>query len=118
MDAISGATKPRKRKVGWVDWFLESTPVGRRVLFDKVRARLGFGFGLAPLPAGHADEQLVLAHAAHDLGRVRVRVRATARARVKVRVRGRARVRVRVSARDLRVDLVPGVAAVAAPGWG
>ena len=45
MDAISGATKPRKRKVGWVDWFLESTPVGRRVLFDKVRARLGFGFG-------------------------------------------------------------------------
>jgi hypothetical protein len=45
VDAISGATKPRKRKVGWVDWFLESTPVGRRVLFDKVRARLGFGFG-------------------------------------------------------------------------
>lgn len=35
VDAISGATKPRKRKVGWVDWFLESTPVGRRVLFDK-----------------------------------------------------------------------------------
>ena len=79
---------------------------------------MGLGFGLAPLPAGHADEQLVLAHAAHDLGRVRVRARARVRDRVRVRARARARARVKVRARDLRVDLVPGIAAVAAPGWG
>ena len=39
VDAINGATKPRKRKVGWMDWFLESTPVGRGILFDKARGR-------------------------------------------------------------------------------
>ena len=73
---------------------------------------------LAPLPAVRADEQLVLAHAAHDLGRVRARVRVRVRVRVRARARARARVKVRVRARDLRVDLVPGIAAVAAPGWG
>jgi enoyl-CoA hydratase/long-chain 3-hydroxyacyl-CoA dehydrogenase len=35
MDAVSGAIKPRKRKAGWMDWFLESTGVGRGVLFNQ-----------------------------------------------------------------------------------
>ena len=35
MDAINGTTKPRKRKLGWMDWFLERTSVGRGILFDK-----------------------------------------------------------------------------------
>ena len=51
MDAINGATKPRKRKVGWMDWFLESTPVGRGILFDKARGR-GRGRARARVGAG------------------------------------------------------------------
>lgn len=35
VDAVNGAVKPRKRKVGWMDWFLESTSVGRRVMFSQ-----------------------------------------------------------------------------------
>jgi enoyl-CoA hydratase/long-chain 3-hydroxyacyl-CoA dehydrogenase len=33
--AAAGVQKPRKRKVGWMDWFLESTSLGRYVLFNQ-----------------------------------------------------------------------------------
>ena len=35
LDAASGKTKPRQRKLGWMDWFLEKTPPGRKLLFDQ-----------------------------------------------------------------------------------
>jgi enoyl-CoA hydratase/long-chain 3-hydroxyacyl-CoA dehydrogenase len=35
LDAAEGRVKPRSRKKGWMDWFLESTAPGRYVMFDK-----------------------------------------------------------------------------------
>lgn len=35
VEAADGKIKPRKRKLGWMDWFLEKTPIGRKVLFDQ-----------------------------------------------------------------------------------
>jgi enoyl-CoA hydratase/long-chain 3-hydroxyacyl-CoA dehydrogenase len=31
----AGSLKPRTRKLGWMDWFLEKTSIGRKVMFDK-----------------------------------------------------------------------------------
>lgn len=35
LDAINGAVKPRQRKKGWMDWFLEDTSIGRKVMFGQ-----------------------------------------------------------------------------------
>ena len=32
---VSGDLKPRKRKKGWMDWFLEDTSIGRKVMFGQ-----------------------------------------------------------------------------------
>lgn len=31
---------PQKRKLSWMDWFLEKTPVGRNIMFSKVLSPL------------------------------------------------------------------------------
>jgi enoyl-CoA hydratase/long-chain 3-hydroxyacyl-CoA dehydrogenase len=31
----AGTLKPKARKLGWMDWFLEKTPVGRHLMFKK-----------------------------------------------------------------------------------
>jgi len=35
LQLASGEIKPKKRKQGWMDWFLESTPPGRYLLFSQ-----------------------------------------------------------------------------------
>ncbi|EOD31453.1 putative hydroxyacyl-coenzyme A dehydrogenase/3-ketoacyl-coenzyme A thiolase/enoyl-coenzyme A hydratase alpha subunit [Emiliania huxleyi CCMP1516] len=51
LDAASGKTKPRQRKLGWMDWFLEKTPPGRKLLFDQAtKAMLKQTKGNYPAP--------------------------------------------------------------------
>ena len=38
-EMIAGTYKPKKRTLGWMDWFLEQTSVGRNLMFKQVRAR-------------------------------------------------------------------------------
>jgi len=37
---ITGASKPKLRKLGWMDWFLEKTSIGRSVMFKKVAEKV------------------------------------------------------------------------------
>jgi len=37
---IAGSIKPKARKVGWMDWFLESTSVGRNVMFNQAAKKV------------------------------------------------------------------------------
>ena len=36
----TGALKPRARKLGWMDWALEKTALGRKVLFDQAEKKV------------------------------------------------------------------------------
>jgi len=36
----AGTLKPRERKLGWTDWFLEKTPIGRKVMFDQASKKV------------------------------------------------------------------------------
>jgi len=40
LDAASGALKPKARKLGWMDWFLEKTPPGRNLLFSQATKKM------------------------------------------------------------------------------
>jgi len=35
-----GTTKPKMRKLGWMDWFLEKTPVGRNIMFNQATKKV------------------------------------------------------------------------------
>jgi hypothetical protein len=37
---IDGSVKPKPRKLGWTDWFLEKTPVGRAIMFSQAGKKL------------------------------------------------------------------------------
>jgi len=36
----AGTAKPKMRKLGWMDWFLEKTPVGRNLMFKKATEKV------------------------------------------------------------------------------
>ena len=37
---IDGGMKPKTRKLGWMDWFLEKTPVGRHLMFKQATEKV------------------------------------------------------------------------------
>ncbi|KAL3912671.1 MAG: hypothetical protein SGPRY_008258 [Prymnesium sp.] len=43
LESADGSLRVKKRKLSWMDWFLEKTPVGRNIMFSKQAERELFG---------------------------------------------------------------------------
>ena len=52
---VNGSIKPRKRKLSWLDWFLEKTPFGKNMMFDKAKKMVDKTGGHYPAPYAILD---------------------------------------------------------------
>jgi len=66
---IAGTSKPKARKLGWTDWFLEKTPVGRYVMFSQAGKKvMAQTKGKYPAPLYILDCVKTGLEAGHDAG--------------------------------------------------
>ena len=68
-----GSVKPKVRKLGWMDWFLEKTPMGRSVMFSQAGKKvMKQTRGNYPAPEAILDCVKTGLESGHDRGVVRV----------------------------------------------